>query len=310
LLLAVGVVLWAAGRRVLRAGFAVTGLIIGGLMGWILTSGLGINIDPWIPAFILGVIVACVAALTYRLAVAGALAVVIGVAAPMGVSVVDEVRDAGDDAEVEGVGESVETDDEATGDLVVDEQADEYDLFFGRDDLPTGGPNERQENGATDAQADAAEGGADGGASDLPASLRDAAVDEAARDAAERVGIDDDQLDAVREHAKQILAGVKEWWASQPERLRPALISAGIAGFLLGALLGTLAPMASASAVTAFGGSLLWLSSVRVLAVSTGLGGGWIPDSAAVNLVVWIAVAVIGIGIQWTLRRKEADESS
>lgn len=307
LLLAVGLLLWAAGRKVLRAGFAIAGLVIGAGLGWILPSATGLNVDPWIPAFVLGVIVACVAALTHRLAVAGALAVVIGVAAPMAVSVVDEVMQGEHQPDAEMApsdGEAAENAGEAERDEP--NGPDEYDLFFGTDDPSSGGIMERPEFADDPMEEDAGDS-ADG---DWRSDLQDAAVDEAARDAAERVGIEDEQLDAVKEHAKRILSGIKEWWMSQPDRLRPALISAGIAGFILGILVGTVAPMASASAVTAFGGSLLWLSSARVMAVSLGLGGGWLPQSATVNLIIWIIVAIIGIGIQWTLRRKQADESS
>lgn len=273
LLIIVGIILWAAGRRVLRAGFAAAGLIIGGAVGWMLGNALTLGISPWITAAVLGIIVACIAALMYRVAVAGALALVFGIAAPMAVVTV---------AEIQGVDKSIlqpietEPDDEPAP-----AEPDELDRFFGGAGLDEAG-------GPISSPGDAS--GGEGDAIDLT------------EEAAER-------LQQARSYAEQLRAGLQAWWDETPEKLRPAIIGAAIGGILLGVLFGALAPMLSAAVVTAFGGSLLWLSALRIVVTQIGEPvTNWLPSQATWLLALWLIISLIGVTIQWMFRPKPADK--
>jgi hypothetical protein len=270
LLIIVGIILWAAGRRVLRAGFAAAGLIIGGAVGWMLGNALTLGVSPWITALVLGIIVACIAALMYRVAVAGALALVFGIAAPMAVVTV---------AEIQGVDKSIlqpiETEPD---DGPAPRELDEYDEFFAKEQTegPISPPDEtpRGEGDPIDLSEEAAE-----------------------------------RLQQARSYAEQVRAGLQAWWDETPEKLRPAIIGAAVGGILLGVLFGALAPTLSAAVVTAFGGSLLWLSALRIVLTQIGEPvANWLPSQATWLLTLWLIISLIGVAIQWMFRPKPADK--
>jgi hypothetical protein len=274
LLIIVGVILWAAGRRVLRAGFAAAGLILGGAAGWILADALNLGVSAWIGAAVLGIIIACVAALMYRVAVAGALALVFAIAAPMAVVTV---------AEVQGVDKSVlqpvETEPEAEG--PAPREPDELDRFFGEAD---------ENQGPINLLDEAADNGGEGGDIDL------------SEEAAER-------LQQARSYAEQVLEGLRAWWDETPQKLRPAIIGAAVGGILLGVLFGALAPTLSAAVVTSFGGALLWLSGVRIVVTQVGEPVvNWLPSQATWLLGLWLIISLIGVAIQWMFRPRPADK--
>jgi hypothetical protein len=270
LLLLVGIVLWAAGRKVLRAGFAVAGLIVGGAVGWIVAANSGLGLAPWIPAVVLGIILACVAALGYRVAVAGALALVIGVAAPLAVGTV---------AEIQGVENSMLRSEPVSPETMPED--DPADWLEEDDPSPLGGEID-EEDLRTHLLGD-----------DFEVTEREKEIIEDARGFAE-----------------QLADGIKAWWIEQPERLRPMIVGAAILGIIFGVLIGALAPVASASVVTAFGGSLLWLTSLRIALIQFGEPiTGWLPRGATALLIIWVVVALIGVTIQWIFRPKPADKS-
>ncbi|MDY7107052.1 MAG: hypothetical protein SYC29_00290 [Planctomycetota bacterium] len=274
MLIVVGIILWAAGRRVLRAGFAAAGLILGGAAGWILGDAVQLGVSPWITAAVLGIIIACVAALMYRVAVAGALALVFAVAAPMAVVTV---------AEIQGVDKSVlqpvEPEDEPEG--PAPRELDELDRFFGEAEEgegPISPPGEPGDDEGGDGQIDLTE------------------------EASER-------LDQARSYAEQVLEGLRAWWDETPEKLRPAIIGAAVGGILLGVLFGALAPTLSAAVVTSFGGALLWLSGLRIVVTQVGEPVvNWLPSQATWLLGLWLIISLIGVAIQWMFRPKPADK--
>jgi hypothetical protein len=92
LVILVGLLLWAAGRRVLPACLAMLGLLLGGAVGWVISESINVGIPHWTVAALGAVALALFAALAYRLAVIGALAIVFGLAAPLSVLVVHDVR--------------------------------------------------------------------------------------------------------------------------------------------------------------------------------------------------------------------------
>ncbi|MHC4948722.1 MAG: hypothetical protein ACYTG1_10725, partial [Planctomycetota bacterium] len=76
LLAAIGLVLWGVGIRIIRAAFAAVSLFIGALVGWAL-GGLmpeSLGLPPWAMILLCAVLLACLAALAYRFAVAVCLA--------------------------------------------------------------------------------------------------------------------------------------------------------------------------------------------------------------------------------------------
>ena len=86
-------------------------------------------------------------------------------------------------------------------------------------------------------------------------------------------------------------------------------MAAEVDGRLAGVLVGTLAGALRAKVVTAFGGSLLWLSCAGVLVAATDLPEGpWLPATPVAWLALWVITAVIGLAIQWTFRPKRADK--
>jgi len=270
LLIIVGIILWAAGRRVLRAGFAAAGLIVGGAAGWMLGHAVTLGISPWISAAILGILIACIAALMHRVAVAGALALVFGIAAPMAVVTV---------AEIQGVDKSVLQPVEAPAEPgEAPPEPDELDRFFAPEE--SGGPINPMDLGT------------------------EAVVEEF--DLGEQAT---EQLEQARSYAEQIIAGLQAWWDETPAKLRPAIVGAAIAGVLLGVLFGALAPMLSAAVVTAFGGALLWLSGLRIVLIQVGEPvAGWLPSQATWLLALWLIMSLIGVAIQWMFRPKPADK--
>jgi len=271
LLIIVGIILWAAGRRVLRSGFAAAGLIVGGAAGWMLGHAVSLGISPWISAAILGILIACIAALMYRVAVAGALALVFGIAAPMAVVTV---------AEIQGVDRSVLQPVEVPAEPEeAPREPDELDRFFGGEEE-----------------------------SESPINPMDLGAEAVAEefDLGEEAT---EQLEQARSYAEQLIAGLQAWWDETPAKLRPAIVGAAIAGVLLGVLFGALAPMLSAAVVTAFGGALLWLSGLRIVLIQVGEPvAGWLPSQATWLLALWLIMSLIGVAIQWMFRPKPADK--
>jgi hypothetical protein len=80
---------------------------------------------------------------------------------------------------------------------------------------------------------------------------------------------------------------------------------------LLGLVVGAVASTLSAAAITAVGGSLLWLCGVQVLAIRIGVPEGpWLPSSGSAWLIVWLITSILGVVIQWTFRKRPADKAA
>src|SRR5436190_3997155 len=85
LLVVVGLLLWIAGRRVLRAGLIMIGLGVGGVVGWLLGDSIKMGVQPWVVMGIGAMVIAVVAALSYRVTVVASLATICGLLAPLAV---------------------------------------------------------------------------------------------------------------------------------------------------------------------------------------------------------------------------------
>lgn len=307
LLIVVGLLMWAAGKRLLKPGFAAAGLLVGGALGWLIGESINIGIPGWVAALILGVVFAAVAALTYRLAVAVALALVLGIASPLAVISINELQ---------GAINIVERDAEQS----------ESDAPLPPDDADNGLPDwlpqpPEQPNGdpqPTDGfEQDASQQRIDEIEQWLSDRVRQQfpgvplQPGQSPEELAQQFGFNDEMaehFDQVKDFAGAIIDGIADVWNQTPEGLRPVIIAAAILGALLGLLVGALIPVFSASVVTAFGGSLLWLFGSGIVAERFA-DGAMLPSTGRAWLVLWIVVSVIGLCIQWMFRPRVADKS-
>ncbi|NNF44809.1 MAG: hypothetical protein HKN62_17530 [Phycisphaerales bacterium] len=281
----VGLLLWTAGRRVLRPALAAGGLLVGAALGWTATSSLtgadiGVTLPAWSGAALAGLLLACLAALLYRLLVAAALAFVIALASPAAVLTAAEARTPPEPA-VElaetPVAEAVPAADETIIDPagpIIDEAST---WLFPEPDPPAPPP---------------ADAGPDPGRATIaPLFPTDAAG----------------RLADARGRLEPVVDRGRDWWDQVPTRLRPAVIGAALTGFVLGLLMGTIAPAFSASIVTSFGGSLLWLCAFHALLLQIGAESPFPITATPIALAIWLSVSMLGAAIQWTFRPKPAD---
>ena len=116
-------------------------------------------------------------------------------------------------------------------------------------------------------------------------------------------------VDHIQQIAQQLKNAVKAKWDATPASARSSVIGSALGGLLVGMLIGALARAFSAVVVTAFSGSLLWLSCAWMIAHNLGAPEGpWMPGSSASWITWWLITSVIGLVVQWTLRRKGADK--
>lgn len=288
LLVVIGLVLWAAGRRVLRAALTAAGLLVGGGIGWGLGRAIAIDgIDPWIPAAIVALAAGCFAALAYRVAVAGALALVCAVTGPASVVMLGEIQ-------------GVETS-EATATA----SADTAPRVYGEIGTEPPGDTADEADDAPDEASDWLFRGAAGemATGEAVERMTEVGVSSLGLDEAERA-----RLEEARGAARGVVDAFIAWWESTPQKLRPAIIAAAVSGAVVGLLFGTLAAGLSASVVSAFGGSLVWLGGVRLLLGRLGEPiADVLPTTTISLLLVWLIISLVGVAIQWTFRPKPTD---
>ena len=274
LLFVCGLVLWMAGRRVVRPGFAAIGIILGGALGFGVGNAGDLGVDPWVAAGTGAVVMGLIAALAYRFALAAVIGLLFAALAPLSVRTAADFG-AFDFATPEG----------------------QQPLFVEAQELQEGlgeGDASATEAGLSPELTEWLEGvftvdpAVDLDPQDLPGPLPTlvALVGEAGRLA-------------------------RSAWEQSPAALRGSLLAAAVIGAMLGFVVGTAAPVFSASAVSALGGSAICLASAWIMATRLGKGDvGWMPHSATVWTAVWLITATVGTGIQWTFRSKRADNSA
>ncbi len=328
----IGLILWAAGRRILRGSFALIGLAFGGVLGIGVGSAFDLGIPAWTIGIVCGIIVACVAAFAYRGVLAAALALILGTAFPLGVWTALDVQQYMARHEAESEPDLASEDDAPIDDnsaASTPRSSDDIDVSWIFEGLRRLGQNPRDAgtSGPNDAAPELA-----GGASDDPPAVtdetsasdivNDAIADELTSqsrsklgDAAEGLGLNRDSVDqsisSASDFLAQLWAGFSDVWADTPPKIQKTLMAACALGVLSGLLLGLSLPGVTAAAVTASGGALLWLTMTIGLLGQVGVPlAGWIPNRPSAWIAIWTLATLIGLLIQWTISRKKSDTSA
>ena len=272
--LVAGLLLWLWGRKLVKPLYALVFGVGAGLVGFTGPATLGLNIDPSILMIALGLFGVIVGLIVFRITMGLTLGVVLGFAVATGAVV--------------AIG--------AQSDAV---KAAESAPIPGEESIYREGAEIIEDYGAKEVQRRLDE---------LTAGLT--------HDSPEAPVVQSDTARIARSAARQVRAFMLElwnevgvWWESVPIRLRVAALGGWLAGFALGLLLGLAKPRIVAGFASAFVGAAIWLPSGAYLAHWVGLPGmGLLPTSAGVWAGVWVIVACIGAGIQWTKRKPSADQ--
>ncbi len=282
-----GLLLWAAGRRVMRVGFATTGLIVGGLLGATIGNAGEFGVAPWVVGASGALILAVVASLAYRLAVAGAVGLLLATLAPLGVWAANEQQLI--------VFTTVETIEAVEQNVLA--QAE-----------PQVEPDPAVDTGAVQQTL---------------ASMRDAmddTVDQIKKLASEKAailsvsaGLDDADAEdpelttPLREAWRLAKAG----WNRAEAPLKGLLLAACAFGAMLGFVVGAGAPGFSAIVVSSLGGSFLILSTGWIMGAKIPHADGLLDKLTPTTwTLLWLITSVLGLGIQWIFRPKRADKSA
>ncbi len=299
----IGLILWAAGRRVLSPAFATAGVLIGGVIGWFFGELLhDFNVAIWIPAVAGAVLMGCLAGLASRLVVAIALGLTVGLAVPLTVmtlaqeQIIEPAMVAEDQTEPSAANNALAHD-------APEPPVDEINQWLDED---------RQRRLARELGLPEEITAVDDIREFLDNSLLndDGASESAQPDSPLQVQAER-YVDHFEQVAVKFAGSVKSRWDGTPAQLKPTVVASAITGTLIGVLLGALAKTFSAIAVTAFGGSLLWLTCTGVLLTRLDVPEGlWTPGASVDWLALWLITAVIGLGVQWMLRPRQNDKSA
>ncbi len=270
MLLIAGLVLWMAGRQILRGAFILMGLLLGALIGLLLDDSWQTGLPGWVLPVLVGVVLAVLAGVTYRLAAAAMMAIVLGMACPLTVIAVNEWQ-------VErGKGVTAEGDEN----IEVRHSLEKY-----QDGLDKAGTEARE----------------------VTESLAQRTVDAAAKHGFEEEAAAG--IERVKTFGSAVAQSIKQRWEGTPERLRPMVLLSAVVGAMTGLIIGFIARRFSDCGVTAMLGAAIWLGAANVIALRAGVPDGpWMPRSTIVWMAVWLIVAIIGLSIQWARRPKPADK--
>ena len=292
ILLLIGLILWAAGRRVLRPAFGAISFLGGIGAGWAAGIKIDLGVSLWVTALIVAFLFMCVAILAYRAMIATGMALVLTIIAPLAIWGGAELRSG---AQVASLDPEVESEQSLSSPLPIIEDDDSW---WERENAP-------EKENTTDDDPDSRE----------PASADTLTGRDPISDL---FPINPALLESSGDRVEQAagyVATVSHWsqsmWETTPPNLRPGMIIAAIVGALTGFLVGTLASSISVSVVTAFGGSLLWMTSSAVFARELGLSDNLYAMLTAPGwLLVWAMSGIIGLSIQWTYQPKRADRQA
>ena len=293
ILMVIGLVLWAAGRRVLRPAFGAIAFLGGIGAGWAAGVRFDLGVSLWVTALIAAFLFMCVAIIAYRAMIATGMALVLTIIAPLAIWGGAELRG---DAKVASLGPENENEQSLTSPLPVIE--DDVDSWWLRE-------KDSEKNNTTDDDPESRD----------PASAETSPGIDPISDLLPinpaLLGASVDRI----EQASGYVATVSHWglsmWDRTPPGLRPGMLIAAMVGALTGFLVGTLASSISVSIVTAFGGSLLWMTSSAVFARELDLSDNLYSMLSAPGwLLLWGMSGIIGLSIQWTYQSRRADKQA
>lgn len=268
-----GLVLWLAGSRVLRSGFVFIGLFFGSLTGYLAGSAVAMGIDPiWFGAF--GLITGGLLGwLMFRAAVALSMALILGVA----VTVI-------------------------TGSTVALSNADHDTLVETEQTLEMGPPAPENTQELLQDLWDRMP----------PLMLDDPAPPEVESlfEEIQQARDDFDLLARAGAFTRDLATDLQPLWDDMPVRSRLLLAGSYIGGFLIGLFVGIAAPRRAAAATTAFLGPAIWLpSAVFAIDQLQLTHDAWLPTRPLHWLGIWGGAVVIGLFVQWTGSKPNADKA-
>lgn len=299
--MAVGIVLWLIGQRVLKP-LLVTGLVIlGGLVGALVipSSGWGASLSVAHAAGIGAVGGLLIGLLLYRSAMAVGFGIVLGAALPLIAASVLQFYPI-----AEGGGGAVERHAAWLRDSSSSAAASAWERIS---TAPLGGalPSHARIISASWMDDGASDAGSGAG------TPSPAATGPRAKDAAPRAGASPEfippNLRPAAERIGEAWSGAstraREEWESLPDAHRAIIGLAGVLGLAGGVVLGLVMPAWAGSAVSALFGASIWLPCFVWL--SNAMSAPWrglLDRSPASWLAIWGAVALVGIIFQWRTR--------
>lgn len=299
--LATGIVLWLIGRRVLKPMVVVLCALLGGAIGFVALpmTPLAGSVSVYIGLLVGAAAGALLGALLYKFSMAIGLGLVLGVAAPLTVAAVMSFKadqhTPPPDADDTGAAIASEPDGDAESGQFparITEEVIRRQIDNLRKQLNGDPPSELPAEESTEAAADAT--------TEPPADT--AALEDVMRSAAERV----------QAFAQAVGSDVATGWGQLSPRHRLILTGSAGVGLALGIILGVVLPTWSAGMVTALLGAGVWLAAGSWLALAVAAPGSeHLQRPAREWLVIWLAVAALGMVVQWAglARRKKSKKS-
>ena len=267
LMLCFGLLLTFIGRRLVRPGFIILGFACGALLGHLSPPALHPAGQPLLAAGLLGVLGAIFGWLSFRVFVANALAMVLALAATLGVAAYHKVP-----------APTVALERATVPNEVARELADRADQ---NNDL------RRQVEGALERARQSLESGG----STAPTTPTDVA---APAEAAER------SADLLEVLAERLGLQISDFWNHDlTPAARFALSIASIGGYLAGLVLGFILPSRASAVITAIVGPAVWIpAGVYLLHVFTPTYADNLPTRPTIWLAAWAAAAIVGLAVQ------------
>ncbi len=304
--MAVGLVLWLAGRRVLKPLLITLAAITGGLLGGLIvpSTSWGASLTVW-HGVGLGLIAGLVVGLLlYRSAMAVSVGVVMGAALPLIAAAVLQfhpLSGSSSSGPVASGAEGVEIE-------------DGWERFNGHEWVPAATARSTQNAWASDAADTGAS--ADGfrvmaanllderGVSATLAKLDDLASSVKGDGAGDPVKVPDNLrpvADRVSEAWATATGEVRTQWAALPSAHQAVVGLAAVIGLAGGVVLGLAMPTWAAGAVTSLFGAAIWIPCLVWL--SNAFGAPWrtvFDRTPAAWLAIWGVVAFVGMLVQWS----------
>ncbi|BAM03753.1 hypothetical protein [Phycisphaera mikurensis] len=300
-LTACGFVLWIAGGRLARAGVALSGFLLGGLLATTAAAELGVTANGVVAIGIAGALAGTLLAfLLFRLWVGLLAGLILAAVVPAALLLWGGPAEGPDAA---ATAATAATAGEPGGDAAAPAPSSLFGVFEGEaGDEPAAGRSAEERLGGA---------------------AVDAAGERLAALGVEATAALGDFFETATAAWKAQIAAARQAWDDLPAGSRRVALTGAAIGFVLGLLLGLAMPNLTAAFQTALvGACLLTAGTLLLLQRHAGLfrGGGpgaadpaggvdaaaSAPDPRALLLVVGL-VTLVGLLLQWTLARRRAD---